>query len=84
LTLVSPKRDEREVGLELLARCKRQGGEILLADKGYAGRAFASAVDALGATIVRPHRKNEAGQQAHLTPIRQAHPSRSFGPARTF
>ena len=32
----------------------RQGGEILLGDKGYAGRAFAKAVSDLDATIVRP------------------------------
>jgi len=50
LTLASPKRDEREVGLELLARCHRQGGETLLADKGYAGREFARAVSELDAT----------------------------------
>jgi len=71
LCLTSPKRDEREVGLELLARTRRSGGEILLADKGYAGRAFAEGVDALGATIVRPTRKDERGQGPHLAPIRQ-------------
>jgi len=71
LALCSPKRDEREVGLELLARCERSGGEILLGDKGYAGRAFAAAVDALGATIVRPRRRDEPGRGPHLAPIRQ-------------
>ena len=71
LTLASPKRDEREVGLELLARCQRAGGETLLADKGYAGRDFAHAVSELDATIVRPHRQDEPGQGPHLAPIRQ-------------
>ena len=71
LTLASPKRDEREVGLELLSRCPRQGGETLLGDKGYAGRDFASAVAALDATIVRPVRKDEPGHGPHLAPIRQ-------------
>jgi transposase len=71
LTLTSPKRDEREVGLELLARCHRQGGETLLADKGYAGREFARAVSELDATIVRPRRKDEPGEGPHLAPIRQ-------------
>ena len=71
LTLASPKRDERAVGLELLARCRRTGGETLLADKGYAGRDFARAVREMGATIVRPRRKNETGHHAHLAPIRQ-------------
>jgi hypothetical protein len=78
LTLASPKRDERAVGLELLARCERTGGEILLGDKGYAGRDFAHAVSEMGATIVRPRRKDEPGTGPHLAPIRQAHPSRSL------
>jgi transposase len=71
LTLASPKRDEREVGLELLSRCQRRGGETLLADKGYAGRDFAQAVSDLDATIVRPRRRDEHGQGPHLAPIRQ-------------
>jgi hypothetical protein len=71
LALVSPKRDEREVGLELLARCQRDGGETLLGDKGYAGREFAERVSDLDATIVRPRRKDEPGQGPHLAPIRQ-------------
>lgn len=71
LTLASPKRDEREVGLELLARCRRSGGETLLGDKGYAGRDFARSVTELGATIVRPRRKDEPGHGPHLAPIRQ-------------
>lgn len=70
LTLASPKRDEREVGLELLARCAR-GGETLLGDKGYAGRAFARGVEELGATFVRPRRMDESGEAPHLAPIRQ-------------
>jgi hypothetical protein len=70
-TLASPRRDEREVGLELLERCNRVGGEILIGDKGYAGRRFAVAVAGLGATIVRPARKDEPATDIHLTPIRQ-------------
>jgi hypothetical protein len=71
LKLASPKRDEREVGLELLQLCQRAGGETLLADKGYAGREFAQAVADLDATVIRPSRKDEAGEGPHLTPIRQ-------------
>jgi hypothetical protein len=71
LTLTSPKRDEREVGLELLARCQRAGGETLLGDKGYAGRQFAADVSKLDATIVRPRRRDECGQGPQLAPIRQ-------------
>jgi hypothetical protein len=71
LSLASPNRDEREVGLELLARCERSGGEILVGDKGYAGRQFANAVSEMDATIVRPRRADESGVDVHLAPIRQ-------------
>jgi hypothetical protein len=71
LQLTSPKVDEREVGLVLLDRCQRHGGEVLLGDKGYASRAFAAAVSQRDATFVRPRRQDEAGQQPHLAPIRQ-------------
>lgn len=70
-SLASPKRDEREVGIELLERANRSGGEILIGDKGYAGREFAAAVGELDATIVRPARKNEPDNGTHLAPIRQ-------------
>jgi len=70
-TLASPRRDEREVGLELLERCNRVGGETVIGDKGYAGRRFAAAVADLGATIVRPARKDEPAGGIHLAPIRQ-------------
>lgn len=70
-TLASPKRDEREVGIELLARADRAGGETVIGDKGYAGRAFAAAARELDATIVRPARKDEPDGDLHLAPIRQ-------------
>ncbi|MFN8215204.1 MAG: IS982 family transposase [Solirubrobacterales bacterium] len=70
-TLASPKRDEREVGVELLERANRVGGEIVIGDKGYAGREFAEAVSELQATIVRPARKDEPDSSIHLAPIRQ-------------
>ncbi len=71
LALRSPKADERDVALQLLARCERRGGEILLGDKGYAGRDFARSVSDLDATIVRPKRRDEPGDGPHLAPIRQ-------------
>jgi hypothetical protein len=71
LELTSPKLDERDVGLVLLERCRRHGGETLLGDKGYAGRAFATAVSQRDATFVRPRRKDEPGHGPHLAPIRQ-------------
>ncbi len=70
-TLASPKRDEREVGIELLERANRVGGEILIGDKGYAGRGFAKAVGELEATIARPARKDGPAGAIHLAPIRQ-------------
>ena len=45
LTLADPARSEREVALELLERATR-GGEVLICDKGYAGREFAAAAGA--------------------------------------
>jgi hypothetical protein len=71
LALTSPKQDEREVAIRLLARARRSGGETLIADKGYAGRQFASEVSELDATIFRPRRKDEPGTAPHLAPIRQ-------------
>jgi hypothetical protein len=70
-TLASPKRDEREVGIELLERASRAGGEVVIGDKGYAGKDFAEAVRDLDATIVRPARKDEPDSALHLAPIRQ-------------
>jgi len=70
LELTSPKADEREVALRMLARCGH-GGETLIGDKGYASRAFEAAVTGLGAQIVRPRRKDELGRGPHLAPIRQ-------------
>ena len=71
LELTSPKIDERDVGLVLLDRCARHGGETLLGDKGYAGRGFATAVAQRNATFVRPRRTDEPTGGPHLAPIRQ-------------
>ncbi len=72
LALTSPKQDEREVAIKLLARAPRAGGETVIGDKGYTGREFASKVDELDATILRPQRKDEPGGPGpNLTPIRQ-------------
>ncbi len=71
VTVASPKRDERDVALELLARTHRHSTVTLIGDKGYAGREFASALSDMGATILRPSRKDEPGRGPHLAPIRQ-------------
>jgi Transposase DDE domain len=71
LALTSPKRDEREVAAEMLARCGR-GGETLIGDKGYAGKTFAADLAALDAQILRPSRRDEPARKGpHLAPIRQ-------------
>src|ERR1039458_5862528 len=71
VTVASPKRDERDVALELLARTHRDGPVTLVVDKGYAGKAFARAVSDMDATILRPVRKDESGRGPHLAPSRQ-------------
>jgi len=69
-TLTAADRPEREVALPLLARSLR-GGETIVCDKGYAGRDFAAAVSTLGATILRPARRDEPQPGPRLAPIRQ-------------
>jgi hypothetical protein len=68
--LVAADRPEREVALTLLPRALT-GGETIICDKGYAGQEFANAVNALGASILRPPRQNEPQTGPHLAPIRQ-------------
>ncbi|HQG55085.1 MAG TPA: transposase, partial [Thermoleophilia bacterium] len=48
-----------------------RGGETLVGDKGYAGRAFAADAADLGVLVVRPKRADEVGEGPHLAPIRQ-------------
>jgi len=71
LALTSPKRDERDVCLELVDRCARTGPLIIIGDKGYASRNFAVQMHERDAIIVRPRRKDEPGPGPHLAPIRQ-------------
>jgi hypothetical protein len=51
----------RAVGRELLARCRRTGGEALLSDKGYAARECAGVARQLDALIVCPRLFNMMG-----------------------
>jgi Transposase DDE domain len=71
VALTSPKRDERDVCLELIDRCQRTGPLIIIGDKGYASRDFAGAMLDRHAVIVRPRRTDEPGRGPHLAPIRQ-------------
>jgi hypothetical protein len=69
--LVGADRPEREVALRILPQALR-GGETVVCDKGYAGGEFAAAVAALGASVVRPARRDEPERQRlQLAPIRQ-------------
>jgi hypothetical protein len=71
MALTSPKEGEREVCLRLLARVNRSGPLTVLGDKGYAGVTFEADAAELGATVVRPRRKDEDGEGLHLAPLRQ-------------
>ena len=68
--LCSADRPEREVAAELLPRviC---GGEAVVCDKGYASREFEAAVAGLGASVIRPARKDEPPTGLRLGSIRQ-------------
>lgn len=72
LQITSPKHGERDVALGLLARTQPGRKITVIGDKGYAGREFEAAARELGATIVRPRRKDEdPTMRPHLAPIRQ-------------
>ena len=73
--LATPKLGEREVAQVLLEDAARQqalaAGTIILADKGVAGRAFERHVAALGASLIRPDRKDEPRRFGPLGGMRQ-------------
>jgi len=73
LALTSPKVDEKQVCLQMIARCERAPGQILIVigDKNFRGREFETDLDALEATMIRPRRTDERGRRPHLAPIRQ-------------
>ncbi len=73
LALTSPKIDEKLVCLQLVARCERQPGQLLLliGDKNFRGKDFEAELVKLDATIQRPRRKDEPGRGPHLAPLRQ-------------
>ena len=73
LALTSPKVDEKLVCVQLVARCERQPGQmlILIGDKNFRGKDFETELANLHAKIMRPRRKDEPGRGPHLAPIRQ-------------
>jgi hypothetical protein len=73
LALTSPKIDEKFVCVQLVARCERQPGQmlVLIGDKNFRGKDFERELTSLDAQIMRPRRKDEPGRGPHLAPIRQ-------------
>jgi hypothetical protein len=69
--LASADQQERDVALRLFQR-GLHGGELVVADKGYAGRDFEEqARERFGATILRPGRRDEPHRGPALSWIRQ-------------
>jgi len=66
---------EREVAAAMLDRARREGqltgGEIIIADKGFAGEEFEETVASLDAQLIRPDRKGEKPRFGKLGGMRQ-------------
>jgi Transposase DDE domain len=66
---------EREVAAAMLERARRAGlltgGEVIVADKGFAGEEFEQIVAACDATLIRPDRKGEKPRFGKLGGVRQ-------------
>jgi hypothetical protein len=73
LALTSPKIDEKLVCVQLVARCEREPGQmlILIGDKNFRGKDFEEQLAELDARIMRPRRRDEPGKGPHLAPVRQ-------------
>lgn len=61
---------EREVAAQMLERAELDGYTVL-ADKGFAGEGFEALVAGLGATLLRPDRKDEEPRFGSLGGVRQ-------------
>jgi hypothetical protein len=71
--LAPPKLGEREVVAAMLAHDHHlvRAGQVILADKGFAGDEFEAHVAALGARLVRPDRRDEPRRFGPLGGVRQ-------------
>lgn len=71
--LAHPKLGEREVVAALLDRDHHliRDGQVLLADKGFAGREFKALTDAMGLHLLRPDRRDETYRNGNLGGVRQ-------------
>ncbi|GAB3535120.1 hypothetical protein GCM10027403_12270 [Arthrobacter tecti] len=74
LGVATPKLGEREVTEALLRQDHHliPDGQVILGDKGFAGREFETFItEELGATLIRPDRKDEKPRFGKLGGIRQ-------------
>jgi hypothetical protein len=71
--LAHPKIGEREVVAALLERNQHliHPGQLLLADKGFAGKQFQQFADAMGVHLLRPDRRDETYRNGNLGGVRQ-------------
>jgi hypothetical protein len=69
--LANPKLGEAEVAEALLDRSAVHEGQIIVCDKGFAGRFLEAHLAALGVALVRPDRKGERRRFGALGPVRQ-------------
>ena len=71
--LANPKIGEREVLAALLDHNHHliRNGQILLADKGFAGKQFKHLTEAMGLRLLRPDRKDETYRNGNLGGVRQ-------------
>lgn len=71
--LANPKIGERDVVAALLDHNSHliRTGQVLLADKGFAGKAFKTHTDGLGLRLLRPDRKDETYRNGNLGGVRQ-------------
>ena len=71
--LANPKLGEREVLAALLHRNHHliRDGQILLADKGFAGKEFKHLTEAMGLRLLRPDRTDETYRNGNLGGVRQ-------------
>jgi hypothetical protein len=71
--LANPKLGEREVVAALLEHNHHliRAGQVLLADKGFAGKDFKALTEAMGLRLLRPDRKDETYTNGNLGRVRQ-------------
>lgn len=71
--LAHPKLGERDVVAALLEHHHHliRAGQVLLADKGFAGRDFKALTEAMGLRLLRPDRKDETYTHGNLGRVRQ-------------